>query len=148
MRPLPLKHTICKITNGLCEMTFFACQKTKETCFIISTAHPNNGTSFKRLRKVGKKQMKNKEKERRLQKSLLKDFRRMRKEQESMTQMLDHKFHAFYFFQFLVPKPVQSYQGNCGINLKASDNEDYLAVKSHSSTTITVNGEENTRSGP
>ena len=38
--------------------------------------------SLKSLRKAGKKQMKNKEKERRLQKSSLKEFRKMRKEQE------------------------------------------------------------------
>ena len=44
VRHWPLEHTICKITNGRCEMAFFACQKTKETCFAISTAHPNNGT--------------------------------------------------------------------------------------------------------
>ena len=90
--------------------------------------------------------MKNKEKESRLQKSSLKDFRKMRKEQESMIQMFNHKFHSFYFCQFLVPKLVQSYQGDCGINLKASDNENYLALKSHRSTTFTINGEENTRS--
>ena len=29
-----------------------------------------------------------------------------------------------------------------------SDNEDYLVVKSHGSTTLTVNGEETTKSGP
>ena len=51
------------------------------------------------------------------------------------------------FFQSLVPRLVQRYQGCYGINLKPSDNEDYLVVKSHSSTSFTVNGEEKTRSG-
>ena len=35
-----------------------------------------------------------------------------------------------------------------GINLKPSDNEDYLIVKSHGSTTFTVDGEERTRTCP
>ena len=52
------------------------------------------------------------------------------------------------FFRSLVPRLVQRCQRNCGINLKPSDNEDYLVVKSHGSTTFTVNGEEKTRSGP
>ena len=46
------------------------------------------------------------------------------------------------FFRSLVPRLVQRCQGNCGNNLKPSDNEDYLIVKSHGSTTFTVNGEE------
>ena len=50
------------------------------------------------------------------------------------------------FFWSLVPRLFQRCQGNCSINLKSSDNEDYLVVKSHGST-ITVNGEEKTRSG-
>ena len=35
-----------------------------------------------------------------------------------------------------------------GINLKPSDNEDYLIVKSHGSTTFPVDGEERTRTCP
>ena len=46
------------------------------------------------------------------------------------------------FFRSLVPRIVHRCQGKCGINLKALDNEDYLVVKSHGSTTFTVNGEE------
>ena len=52
------------------------------------------------------------------------------------------------FFRSLVPRLVQRCQENCDINLKPSDNEDYLVVKSHDSTTFTVNGEKTTRSGP
>ena len=48
----------------------------------------------------------------------------------------------------LVSRLVQRCQGNCGVNLKPSDNEDYLVVKSHGSTTFIVNGEEKARSGP
>ena len=53
--------------------------------------------SLKSLRKAEKKQMKNKEKEMRLQKSSLKEFKKMRKEQELMIQMFSHKFLTFYF---------------------------------------------------
>ena len=48
---------------------------------------------FKKPQKSGKKkQTKNKEIEWRLQKSLLEKFRKMRKQQESITQMLNYKF--------------------------------------------------------
>ena len=47
----------------------------------------------------------------------------------------------FLFFRSLVPRIVQRCQRKCGINLKALDNEDYLVVKSHGSTTFTRNGE-------
>ena len=45
------------------------------------------------------------------------------------------------FFRSLAPRIVQRCQWNCGINLKPSDNENYLVVKSYGSTTYTVNGD-------
>ena len=45
------------------------------------------------------------------------------------------------FFPSLAPRIVQRWQWNCGINLKLSDNENYLVVKSYGSTTYTVNGD-------
>ena len=53
---------------------------------------------LKSLRKVGKKQAKNKEKERRPQKSLLKESRKMRKQQELMIQMSSHIRFTFLIF--------------------------------------------------
>ena len=48
----------------------------------------------------------------------------------------------------LVPRLVERCLANRGINLKSSNNEDYLVVKSNFSTTFTVNREEKTKSGP
>ena len=72
----------------------------------------------------------------------------MKKEQELMIQIIQPQVPYILFFRSLVQRLVQRCQENCGINLKPSDNEDYLVVKSHGSTTFTVNGEEKTRSGP
>ena len=72
----------------------------------------------------------------------------MKKEQELMIQIIQPQVPYILFFRSLVQRLVQRCQENCGINLKPSDNEDYLLLKSRGSNTFTVNGEEKTRSGP
>ena len=64
------------------------------------------------------------------------------------TRMDDPNVPYILFFWSLVPWLVQRCQGNSGINLKPSDNDDYPVIKSQGSTTFTVNGEENMRSCP
>ena len=64
--------------------------------YLSSTCQQWN-KSLKSLWKARKKQTKNKEKERSLQKSSLKEFRKMRKEQESIIQMFNQKGYTFSF---------------------------------------------------
>ena len=100
--------------------------------------------SLKTLRKVRKKQTKNKEKGWRLHK-----WWKSQKDEKRTT--IDDPFFFFFifqpqvpyvlFFRSLAPRIVQRCQWNCGINLKPSDNENYLVVKSYGSTTYTVNGD-------
>ena len=51
------------------------------------------------------------------------------------------------FLRSLVPCLVERCQGNCIIKLKPADNRDYLLVKSHGTSTYTVQGESRTRYG-
>ena len=97
--------------------------------------------SLKSLREALKKQMKNKEK-----KDTPEIFIERVQKDEKRTSIDDTNFQPqvpyILFFRSLVPRIVHRCQGKCGINLKVLDNEDYLVVKSHGSTTFTVNGEE------
>ena len=77
VRSLLLGWTICETPDGLRGIVFFGCWKTNETCFTISTAHACN---------------------RRPQKSLLKEFRMMKKQQELMIQMFSHMRFTFLIF--------------------------------------------------
>ena len=47
-----------------------------------------------------------------------------------------------------MPRLVDRCQENCGVKLKASDDEDYLFIKSHGQSTYTVKGESRTKYGP
>ena len=103
---------------------------------------------FKKPQKSGKKAN---EKQRKREKTpeifverVQKDEKRARIDYPNVQPQVPHVI----FFRSLVPRLVQRCQGYCGINLKTSDNEDYLIVKSHGSTRFTVNGEEKTRGGP
>ena len=109
---------------------------------------PTMEQEFKKPQKSGKKAN---EKERKRKKTpeifierVQKDEKRARIDDANVQPQVPHVL----FSRHLVPRLVPKYQRNCGINPKPSDNEDYLVVKSHGSTTFTVNGEEKTRSGP
>ena len=108
--------------------------------YFVSTSQQWN-KSLKSLRKAWKSKQKNKEK-----KETPEIFIERVKKDEKRITINDTNFQPqvsyFLFFWSLVPQIVQRCQRKCGINLKAPDNEDYLVVKSHGSTTFTRNGEE------
>ena len=109
---------------------------------------PTMEQEFKKPQKSGKKanekQRKRKETPEIFVERVQKDEKRKRIDDSNVQPQVPY----VSFFRSLLPRLVQRCQGNCGINLKPLDNEDYLVVKSHGSTTFTVNGEEKTRSGP
>ena len=101
--------------------------------------------SLESLRKAGKKQTKTKKMKGNLRNLCWKSPERW---ENNKNRWSKYSVTCVLLSRSFVPRLAKRCQGNCGINLMFSDNEDYLVVKSHGSTTLTVNGEETTKSGP
>ena len=72
-------------------------EKQRKYVSLFCQHFPTMEQEFKKPHKSVKKANKKTKKKRRLQKSSLKEFRKMRKEQLLMIQIFNHKFHTFYF---------------------------------------------------
>ena len=104
VKSLPLEPPICKIPNGLREQEFKKPQKSGK--------------------KANEKQRKRKETPEIFVERVQKDEKRTRIDDPNVQPKVPYVL----FFRSLVPRLVQRCQGNCSINLKPSDDEDYLVV--------------------
>ena len=77
--------------------------------------------SLKRLRKAGKEQAKNKYKKRWLQKSSLKEFRKMREEWSNQWSKCSITSSIRFIFPIFSPTTCPKVPKKCGINLELSD---------------------------